>query len=68
MATPKRRVSHSRTNKRKAQWLGALEEPTLTTCTHCGETVQTYRACSACGYYKGKQVVKISEKNDTENE
>lgn len=66
MATPKRRVSHSRTHNRKAQWLGALSEPSLTTCKHCGEVIQTYRACSACGQYKGRQIIKISEKSDTE--
>ncbi|NLV82670.1 MAG: 50S ribosomal protein L32 [Synergistaceae bacterium] len=65
MATPKRRVSHSRTHKRKAQWLGALVEPALTICAHCGETIQTYRACPACGYYKGRQIIKISEKTAT---
>lgn len=61
MATPKRRVSHSRTHNRKAQWLGALTGPSLTACTHCGEMIETYKACSACGYYKGRQVIKVSE-------
>ena len=68
MATPKRRVSHSRTNKRKAQWLGALEGPALTSCSHCGETIQTYRACPACGYYKGRQVAKMSGKTEEDSE
>ena len=63
MATPKRRVSHSRTHERKSQWLGALSAPALTMCPHCGEMIETYRACSACGYYKGRQVFKVSEKD-----
>lgn len=54
MATPKRRVSHSRTHNRKAHWLGSLEAPSLTTCKHCGEVIETYRACPACGFYKGR--------------
>lgn len=62
MATPKRRVSHSRTHNRKSQWLGALSEPSLTTCKHCGEVIRTYRACPACGHYKGREVIKMAEK------
>ena len=66
MATPKRRVSHARTHNRKAQWLGELEAPSLTACKHCGEMIQTYCACPACGYYKGRQVVKIAEEKTTD--
>jgi large subunit ribosomal protein L32 len=61
MATPKRRVSHARTHNRKAHWLGALSAPELTTCSHCGETIQTYRACGHCGYYRGRKVLKVEE-------
>ncbi|MDO5562198.1 MAG: 50S ribosomal protein L32 [Synergistaceae bacterium] len=63
MATPKRRVSHSRTHERKSQWLGALSAPATTTCSHCGEMIESYRACPACGYYKGRQVVKVADKS-----
>ena len=66
MATPKRRVSHSRTHNRKAHWLGSLEAPSLTTCKHCGEVIETYRACPACGFYKGRQVLKVSEESSAE--
>lgn len=65
MATPKRRVSHSRTHNRKAQWLGALSEPSLTTCKHCGEVIQTYRACPACGQYRGREVIKAESEKAT---
>jgi large subunit ribosomal protein L32 len=61
MATPKRRISHSRTHNRKSKWLGKLSEPDLTTCKHCGEVIRTYRACPACGYYKGRKVLAVSE-------
>lgn len=60
MATPKRRISHSRTHNRKAKFIGALTAPEVATCTHCGEAVQTYRACSHCGYYRGRQVLKVA--------
>ena len=61
MATPKRRVSHARTHNRKAKFLGALSAIPTTVCRNCGENVQTYRACTSCGYYKGRQVLKIAE-------
>jgi large subunit ribosomal protein L32 len=58
MATPKRRISHARTHNRKSKFIGALNVPAFAVCPHCGEPVQTYRACGSCGYYKGRQVVK----------
>jgi len=61
MATPKRRVSHARTHNRKSQYLGELTASGTTTCPHCGEVIQTYRACPSCGYYKGRDVLKIEE-------
>ncbi len=62
MATPKKAsIPLPRAHNRKAQWLGALSEPSLTACTHCGEMIETYKACPACGYYKGRQVIKVSE-------
>ena len=61
MATPKRRVSHARTHNRKAKFLGALSAVPTTVCRNCGENVQTYRACMSCGYYRGRQVLKIAE-------
>ena len=59
MATPKRKTSHARTAQRKAKWLGALKTPMIKTCPHCGEVMQLHHACPSCGYYKGRQVVKI---------
>ena len=62
MATPKRKTSHARTAQRKAQWLGSLSAPSTMNCAHCGEVALSYRACPACGYYKGRQIVKIEDK------
>ena len=61
MATPKRKVSHARTAQRKAQWLRALSEPNIKNCPHCGEVVLAHHACPSCGYYKGRQVVKVKK-------
>ncbi|MDR1508012.1 MAG: 50S ribosomal protein L32 [Synergistaceae bacterium] len=60
MATPKRRISHARTHNRKAKFLGALSAAPSTICPRCGEEIQTYRACGSCGYYRGRQVLKIA--------
>ena len=59
MATPKRKVSHARTSARKANWLGALAAPETISCPHCGEVTLLHHACASCGYYRGRQVVKI---------
>ncbi|MCF7934994.1 MAG: 50S ribosomal protein L32 [Synergistales bacterium] len=66
MAVPKRKTSRQRARKRKAQWLGALRGPSLTTCPHCGEPVETYRACNECGYYRGRKVTKGAADEDEE--
>ncbi|MDO4987755.1 MAG: 50S ribosomal protein L32 [Synergistes sp.] len=68
MATPKRRVSHARTHNRKAHWLGELKAPEYTVCKHCGEPVQNYCVCPACGFYKGRQVIKIASEAAEEEE
>ena len=61
MAVPKRRVSHARTHNRKAHWLGDLSMPSTGTCPHCGEPVLSYRACRACGHYRGSKVAEGKE-------
>lgn len=57
MATPKSRVSHSRTHKRKSQWLGSLSTPQTAACPNCGEPVMSHRACGECGHYRGRKVL-----------
>ncbi|EHM12966.1 MULTISPECIES: 50S ribosomal protein L32 [Jonquetella] len=60
MATPKGKTSHRRTHLRKAHWLGALNSPETTACSHCGEPVANYTVCPACGYYKGRKVMTVA--------
>ena len=33
----------------------------VTKCTECGAPLAPHRACKACGTYKGKQVLTVSE-------
>lgn len=56
MAVPKKRVSRTRRDKRRAQaW--KLAAPALSRCTQCGELKTPHRVCGNCGYYKGKEVI-----------
>ena len=67
MATPKRKTSHARKGNRRAHYLGALKAPSIASCPKCGEAVQSYCACSSCGYYRGRKVIKVAaDKEKTE--
>jgi large subunit ribosomal protein L32 len=60
MAVPKKRHSASRRDKRKANW--KLEAPNMVECTHCHTMILQHHVCPQCGYYDGKEVVKVAEK------
>ena len=60
MAVPKRKVSKARRDKRRSNnWKLAL--PGMVKCSKCGKYVLAHRVCKECGYYGGKEVVKVSE-------
>ena len=59
MALPKRRHSSSRTKKRRTH--DALKIKSLSICPQCSEAKLPHYICPHCGYYKGKEVVKIEE-------
>ena len=61
MALPKRRHSKTRRDKRRTH--DRLNSPNLGLCPQCGQAKLAHRVCSHCGYYKGKQVVEIKQKN-----
>ncbi len=58
MAVPKGKVSRSRRDKRRANW--KLTIPGMVECPQCHEYKMPHRVCKACGYYNGKEVVKVS--------
>ena len=60
MPNPKRRHSKSRRDKRKANWKVNLSN--LSICPQCKEPKLPHHVCPNCGYYNGKEVVKIEEK------
>jgi large subunit ribosomal protein L32 len=55
---PKKKHSHARKMKRRSN-VWKLDMPGLSNCTQCGELKSPHRVCGNCGYYNGKQVVKM---------
>jgi len=60
MANPKRRHSKARRDKRRAH--DALRRPGMSICPSCGETKLPHRVCTACGQYRGREVIEPKEK------
>ncbi len=56
MAVPKCKVSKARRDKRRSN-VWKLAVPGLAKCPKCGEAVLPHRACKACGFYKGREVI-----------
>lgn len=63
MAVPFRRTS--KTKKRMRRTHLKKEVGALTTCPKCGATIQPHRACMACGFYKGKDVLNKQTEEET---
>ncbi len=59
MPNPRRRHSKTRRDKRRTH--DALGVPNLTPCPKCHEPKMPHQACLACGYYDGREVVKVEE-------
>ena len=58
MANPKKRKSKSAVRTNRAHL--ALEKVALNKCPQCGKTKQPHIACAFCGYYRGRQVIKLA--------
>ncbi|MDF3004603.1 MAG: hypothetical protein K0S22_1075 [Oscillospiraceae bacterium] len=58
MAVPKKKVSRARRDKRRSS-VWKLDAPALSKCTQCGELKMPHRVCPVCGFYKGKEIVKV---------
>jgi large subunit ribosomal protein L32 len=59
MALPKYRTSKARKHARRANW--KLSLPGIVECPQCHKMKMSHRVCKHCGYYDGKQVVKMEE-------
>ena len=61
MAVPKRKTSHARKMKRRSN-VWKLATPTnIVKCPQCGEPILAYRVCNNCGFYKGQEIVSMTE-------
>ena len=57
MAVPKRKMSKSRRDRRRANW--KLTAPGLIECPQCHEMIMPHRVRKYCGHYKGKAVMDV---------
>jgi large subunit ribosomal protein L32 len=53
VAVPKKKMSRSRTRRRKSMW--KLDRPSQAACAQCGEPKRPHRACPTCGIYRGRE-------------
>ncbi|NLV50738.1 MAG: 50S ribosomal protein L32 [Clostridiales bacterium] len=58
MAVPKRKTSKARRDKRRSS-VWKLESPGIVPCPKCGVFHLPHRVCKACGYYNGREVLKV---------
>jgi large subunit ribosomal protein L32 len=60
LANPTHRHTKSRRDKRRANWKGQV--PNLSLCPDCNELKLSFRVCPNCGFYNGRRVLAIVEK------
>lgn len=60
MAVPKKRQSKMRRNRRRANHDRATAA-TVVECPNCSEPKLPHRICTACGFYKGVEVIEMEE-------
>lgn len=54
MAVPKKKISSSRRDQRRAH--DALVAPNANECPNCGEPKRPHHVCGSCGYYRDREV------------
>lgn len=59
MAVPKKKVSKSRRDMRRAH--DSLRPSVHEECPNCGELKRPHHVCKACGYYNGREVVESGD-------
>ncbi len=59
MGVPKRKVSKSRRDKRRGGH-PKIKVPTFSECPQCHKPKLSHRACPACGYYNGREIIKVA--------
>jgi len=62
MTVPPKRKPRNRTRKGRSHQ--ALKKITLSSCQKCKQPVLPHRVCANCGFYNGKEVIKVKTKLD----
>ncbi|MFH0853377.1 MAG: 50S ribosomal protein L32 [bacterium] len=57
MGVPTKRRTKSQRKRRASHFALGLKQ--LTVCSHCKKPVLPHKVCTNCGYYRGRQVLKI---------
>ncbi|PLX22021.1 50S ribosomal protein L32 [Candidatus Parcubacteria bacterium] len=60
MSVPKKRRTSSSVGRRRSHH--ALKTVSLIKCSKCGKSVEPHKACSFCGTYREREIIKIKEK------
>ncbi len=60
MAVPKRRLSSSKRDMRRANH-DKVTAPNIVPCPTCSAPMVPHRVCPSCGHYKGKPVAKTEK-------
>lgn len=58
MAVPFRKTSKKAKRQRRTHF--KLVASILTNCKNCGTSIKPHRICRFCGWYKGKEVIKVN--------
>lgn len=60
MGLPGHRRTSSHKRRRASHF--ALKPLSFTVCSHCKQSVLPHKVCINCGYYRGRQVLKLKSK------
>ncbi len=66
MAEPKKRLTSTRSGKRRSHL--ALKKQNLTNCPRCKSKILPHRVCKVCGFYKGEDILKLQAKEKAKEE
>lgn len=62
MAVPFRRTSKTKKRMRRTHLKKTVNA--MVACPKCGAMIRPHRACTECGYYNGKEVIKIEKEEN----
>jgi large subunit ribosomal protein L32 len=65
MAVPQRKKSKAKRDSRRAQH-DKITLPSVSICLNCGADYLGHRACSECGWYRGRVAVDVREAFDAD--